>query len=101
MCIGIPMQVIRCEDGMADCEGRGRRERLNVMLLGNVPDGAWVLAYQGSAVRTMSEDEARQTNDALSALDAALEGGADIDMFFADLVDREPVLPPHLKDKPA
>ena len=51
MCVGIPMQVERCEDGMAECAGRGRRERLNTMLLGDVPCGSWVLAYQGSAVR--------------------------------------------------
>ena len=55
MCVGIPMVVERCEDGMAECAGRGRRERLNTMLLGDVPCGSWVLAYQGSAVRTLSE----------------------------------------------
>lgn len=85
---------------MAECEGRGRRERLNAMLLGALAPGAWVLAYQGSAVREMNDDEARQTNDALDALDSALAGG-DVDRFFADLVGREPTLPPHLKDTKA
>jgi hydrogenase assembly chaperone HypC/HupF len=97
MCVGIPMQVISCEDGMAECEGRGRRERLNVMLLGDLAPGAWVLAYQGSAVREISADEARHTGNALDALDAAMHGSADLDVFFADLLDREPTLPPHLK----
>lgn len=97
MCIGIPMKVLRCDDGMADCEGHGRRERLNVMLVGAVAAGSWVLAYQGSAIRTLSDDEARQTNAALAALDAALSGDNAIDDCFADLVNREPVLPPHLK----
>jgi hydrogenase expression/formation protein HypC len=101
MCVGIPMRVLSSEDGMAECEGRGRRERINAMLLGDLAPGAWVLAYQGSAVRALSEDEARQTNAALDALDAAMKGGADIDSFFADLLGREPSLPPHLKDKPA
>jgi hydrogenase expression/formation protein HypC len=101
MCVGIPMRVLGSDDGMVECEGRGRRERINAMLLGDLEPGTWVLAYQGSAVRAMSEDEARQTNDALDALDAAMTGGADIDTFFADLVGREPALPPHLKDKPA
>ena len=41
------------------------------MLLGDLPCGSWVLAYQGSAVRTLTEDEARQTNAALDALEAA------------------------------
>lgn len=101
MCVGIPMQVVRCEDGMAECEGRGRRERLNAMLLGELAPGAWVLAYQGSAVRQIDADEARRTNDALDALDAAMNGASDLDVFFADLIDREPTLPPHLKDSKA
>jgi hydrogenase expression/formation protein HypC len=101
MCVGIPMQVERCEDGMAECAGRGRRERLNAMLLGDLPRGAWVLAYQGSAVRPLTEDEARQTNDALDALEAAASGTGDLDAFFADLIGREPPLPPHLKDNKA
>ena len=100
MCVGVPMRVVSSEDGMAECEGRGRRERLNAMLLGELRPGAWVLAYQGSAVREMTEDEARQTSDALDALDAAVNGG-DVDAFFADLVGREPTLPPHLKDTKA
>jgi hydrogenase expression/formation protein HypC len=94
------MQVISSADGMADCAGRGRRERVNVMLLGALVPGTWILAYNGSAVREMSVDEAQQTNQALDALDAALHGG-DVDGFFADLVDREPTLPPHLKDRQA
>jgi hydrogenase expression/formation protein HypC len=98
MCVGIPMRVLSTDDGMAECEGRGRRERVNAMLLGNLVPGTWILAYQGSAVREMTEDEAQQTNGALDALDAALNGADDFDAFFADLVDREPALPPHLKD---
>jgi hydrogenase expression/formation protein HypC len=100
MCVGIPMQVISSEDGMAECEGRGRRERLNAMLIGALEPGAWILAYNGSAVRAITADEARQTNHALDALEAAQHGG-DLDGFFADLVGREPTLPPHLKDPQA
>jgi hydrogenase expression/formation protein HypC len=101
MCVGIPMRVIANDDGMAECEGRGRRERLNTMLIGDVAPGAWVLAYQGSAVRPLDDAEAEQTNRALDALDAALAGGDDVDAFFADLVSREPELPPHLQDRQA
>ena len=98
MCVGIPMRVLSSDDGMAECEGRGRRERVNTMLLGDVVPGTWILAYQGSAIRVMTEDEAQQTTRALDALDAALDGTDDFDAFFADLVGREPALPPHLKD---
>jgi hydrogenase expression/formation protein HypC len=101
MCVGIPMQVVKCEDGMAECAGRGRRERLNAMLLGELATGSWVLAYQGSALREMTEGEAQQTNAALDALEAVMNGTGDVDSFFADLVGREPTLPPHLKDTKA
>lgn len=97
MCIGVPMQVVSCEDSMAVAEARGRRERLNLMLTGDQPAGTWVLAYQGSAVRVLSAEEARQTTAALDALDAAM-GGSNVDAFFADLVDREPELPAHLRN---
>jgi hydrogenase expression/formation protein HypC len=100
MCLGIPMQVVSCDDGMALAEGRGRRERLNLMLTGDQPAGTWVLAYQGSAVRVLSGDEADQTSAALDALEAAFRGEGDVDAFFADLVDREPALPAHLKEQP-
>jgi len=100
MCVGIPMQLVRCEDGMALAEGRNRHERLNLMLIGEQAPGTWVLAYQGSAVRVLSEDEAHQTSAALDALDAAFRGESDVDAFFADLVDREPTLPAHLRKQP-
>jgi hypothetical protein len=48
----------------------------------------------------MSADEARQTLDALTALDAVLNHEGDrvvIDAMFADLVEREPQLPAHLR----
>lgn len=96
MCIGVPMQVIDSDGSMARCEGNGRSERVNLMLVGDQPAGTWILAYQGSAVRVLSPAEAHATSAALGALDAAMRGG-DVDAFFADLVEREPVLPEHLK----
>jgi hydrogenase expression/formation protein HypC len=96
MCIGVPLRVVESDGAMARCEGNGRSERVNLMLTGEQPPGTWVLVFQGSAIRVLSEDEARATSDALGALDAALHGG-DVDAFFADLVDREPILPEHLR----
>jgi hydrogenase expression/formation protein HypC len=96
MCVGVPLQVVECDDQFAVCEAGGRRERLNIMLLGPQAAGTWLLAFQGSAVRVMSEDEALQTRTALAALDAAMHGTDDLDVYFADLASREPSLPPHL-----
>ena len=98
MCIGIPMQVVEADGAVAICEGRGRRERIDVALTGPQPTGAWILAHQGRAIRAMTPDEAAQTGAALDALEAALAGERGLDAYFADLVGREPQLPPHLKE---
>ncbi|MFN8546333.1 MAG: HypC/HybG/HupF family hydrogenase formation chaperone, partial [Candidatus Binatia bacterium] len=37
MCIGIPMQVVAVEGTTATCEGRGRSERIDLALVGEVP----------------------------------------------------------------
>lgn len=97
MCIGVPMRVLSADAGAALCEGRSGQERIDTRLLGEPAIGTWVLAYRGAAVRALTDDEAAQTNAALDALDAVLAGSADIDRYFADLVGREPQLPPHLR----
>ena len=91
------MQVAAVDGMVAECEGRGRRERIDVALVGTVTVGEWLLAHQGRAVRTMSDGEAAATGAALDALEAALAGDRDLDVFFADLAGREPELPPHLR----
>jgi len=95
------MQVVAVDGIVAECEGRGRRERIDVALVGTVAVGEWLLAHQGRAVRTMSDVEAAATGAALDALEAALAGDRDLDAYFADLVDREPQLPPHLRKVPS
>ena len=97
MCIGIPMRLASDGIGRAFAEGRGQVETLDLMLVGDQPAGTWVLAFRGAAVRLLSADEARETNAALDALEAVLAGDCDVDAHFADLVDREPVLPEHLR----
>ena len=97
MCIGVPMRIVSVDDGVAIAERRGVRERIDAMLIKAPEPGSWILVFQGSAVRGMSADEARATESALQALEAALAGETELERFFADLVDREPELPAHLK----
>lgn len=97
MCIGVPMQLVEPGESHAWCDGRGGRGRVDLAIVGPQPAGAWVLAFQGAARRVLSADEAAQTNAALDALEAALAGERDLGPFFADLVDREPQLPAHLR----
>jgi hydrogenase expression/formation protein HypC len=97
MCIGTPMKIVSAGPGIAVAEGRGQTERLNTLMVGEVPPGTWVLAFQGSALRVISAEEAAQTDAALDALASVLAGGSDTDAHFRDLVDREPQLPAHLQ----
>ena len=102
MCVGVPMRVT--EDGgesaVVWCEARDgeRRERINLLLVGAQAPGTWLLTFQGSALRVMSPEEAAQTSDALLALAQTMSGDtSQLDTLFADLVNREPSLPPHLQ----
>ena len=89
MCIGIPMRVVSVTEGRAWCEGRGERLHIDTLLVGDPLPGAWVLAFNGVAQRVLGPEEAAQTNAALDALEAALAGAQDFDVFFGDLIERE------------
>jgi hydrogenase expression/formation protein HypC len=100
MCIGEPMQVLESTSHQAWCEADGRRERLDMMLVGAQPAGTWVLAFLGAARQVLSADEAAQSRAGRQALAAVLAGQGQVDEYFADLVGREPVLPAHLRKAP-
>lgn len=82
MCIGIPMQVVELDGAFAWCEGRGRRERLNTMLLEEFSPGDWVYATLGQARETLSPQRAEEINLALDGLAAALQGETNLDAYF-------------------
>ena len=82
MCLGIPMQVVEVEGAFAWCEGRGRRERLNILLLAEVEPGDWVYAVLGQARERLSPEQAREINLALDGVEAALSGETDLDAYF-------------------
>jgi len=96
MCIGVPMRVVEADGCFAWCEADGQRERLDMRLLGEQPQGTWVLGFHGAARQVLSEQEAAQAVAGRQALAAVLSGDGRIDDFFADLVGREPELPAHL-----
>lgn len=101
MCIGVPMRVIESHPGFALCTPADANnttpQRIDTLLLGDQPVGAWVLTFLGAARETLSEERAAQINDALLALNMTMAGETDIDHLFADLVDREPRLPAFLR----
>ena len=99
MCIGTPMKIVSCEHGMALAEGRGQTGRLNMLMVGELPPGSWVLAFQGGARQVLGDEEAAQARAGRQALAAVLAGHGNVDAFFADLVARAPQLPAHLQPK--
>jgi len=96
MCLGIPMQVLDARGHEALCHGRGETRRVSTVLIDPPPVGSWVLVHLDTARQGLTAEEAATIDKALDALDTALAGGS-VDHLFADLVDREPQLPPHLR----
>lgn len=101
MCLGIPMQVIEAHENCAVCEGRNGRQLINTMLLDKVEAGQWLLTFLDAGREVIDAERAALVNAALDGLQAVSAGGeVDLDVFFADLVNREPQLPEFLrKDK--
>lgn len=93
MCLGIPMKVIESHGYLALCEGRGRREQVNLLLVGEVATGQWLHVALGTARELLDEQQAAQIDAGLDALAAIEAGATDFDRHFADLVGREPTLP--------
>jgi len=91
MCLSVPMQVVEWEGvgenagEFAWVEREGRRERINMMLLGPQPLGTWVLTSLGLAKEIVEDDERALIEDALAALAASLEGDFDPEQHFRDL----------------
>jgi hydrogenase expression/formation protein HypC len=108
MCIGVPMKIASVDGMLAMAESTGadgtvERHSLDMLVVGAQPPGTWVLAFCGAARRVLDEVEAQQILDALVALGIALDAGdgpppeRSLDALFADLVDRTPQLPEHLR----
>lgn len=96
MCLGVPMTVIEGDDVSALCARGDERRRVSVLLVGAQPVGAKVLVHIDSAVRVLDAEEAALIDRALDGLEAALRG-EDFENAFADLINREPQLPEHLR----
>jgi len=97
MCLGIPMQVVEPGEGRALCRARGGDQVIDMSLVGEIPEGAWIMAFLGAAREVISEETARRSADAIEALEMAMRGESGFDHLFADLIDREPELPEFLR----
>lgn len=96
MCLGLPMTVVDGDDFSALCEWQGEKRRVSTLLVGRQAAGTHLLVHIDSAVRVLDAAEAEAIGRALDGLAAATEGRA-FEHLFADLIDREPELPAHLR----
>lgn len=99
MCLGVPLQVqALLASGAALCTAAGEPSRaVDTSLLDGLPRvGDWLLVHVNIAVRALSALEARQISDALLAVEAAA-AGQPFEHLLADLIEREPQLPDHLR----
>ena len=93
MCIGVPMQIIEAGEGSALCEGLGERKRISTLLVGDQPEGTWLLTFLDAAREILDPADAARITDAVTAVNLVMQGSTDIDHLFADLIDREPPRP--------
>ena len=92
------MQVIEVRENTALCEGRNGTQVINTMLLEKVEEGQWLMTFLDSGREVIDAERAALVNAALDGLQAVSEGGeVNLDVYFADLVNREPVLPDFLR----
>ena len=99
MCIGIPMQVIEAGEVRSLCRARDGDHMIDMSLVGAVEQGQWVMVHLDAAREVISEEVARQSADAIAALEMAMRGEGGFEHLFADLIDREPELPEFLRDQ--
>jgi hydrogenase expression/formation protein HypC len=100
MCLGVPMRVVEAFEHSAVVEWRGERREVSLMLVGSQPVGTALLVHIDTAVRVLDEAEVPLLEQALEGLAASLEGRP-FEEHFADLINRTPELPEHLRTKTA
>jgi len=93
------MQVVEANETSAICSGRNGRQMINTMLVGEVEPGQWLMTFLDAAREIIDAEQAALVNAALDGLQSVADGGEiDIDRYFADLANREPVLPDFLRE---
>ncbi len=96
MCLGVPMTIVESGEFSALCQRGDEQRRVSLLLIGPQQVGTRILVHIDSAIRPLDDEEAAQLDQALNGLAAALRG-ENFDSAFADLIEREPQLPEHLR----
>jgi hydrogenase expression/formation protein HypC len=89
------------ENGLAQCadaSGMPVAQAIQTALLDRPPvTGEWLLVHIDTAIRLLEAGEARLIADAIDAVQLAARGDR-FEHLLADLIDREPQLPAHLRE---
>lgn len=96
MCLGLPMQLTAKDGNKGRALYQGGPENVDLSLTPEAAPGDFLLVFLGTAREVVSEAFAREVEAAHAALLSVMNGG-DAEAGFADLVNREPELPPHLQ----
>ena len=68
MCLAIPAQVEKIDDGRATVSLDGNRTEVLMALVPEAKQGDWVLIHAGYAITVLDPEEARQTYDLLKEM---------------------------------
>ena len=91
------MQILAVGEGQALCAGPCGPEPVDMRLVGDQPVGAWVYVHRETAREVLTATEGLRIVAALEALEVLAAGGEPPPDAFADLTDRAPELPEHLR----
>lgn len=101
MCIAIPMRVIEILEGNRAVVTRpGRTEEVDTSFAADsVAVDDLVLVFRGSVLRTVSQQEALKTEEALKCVEAAMrtDQAQGVEEAFGDILENTGKLPPHLQ----
>ena len=61
MCLGIPMKVIKINDGLGIVEIGGVKREISLQLVEDIRIGDYVIIHAGFAIQKLIEEEAEET----------------------------------------
>ena len=61
MCLGIPMKVIKINDGLGVVELGGVKREISLQLVEDIKIGDYVIIHAGFAIQKLNEEEAEET----------------------------------------
>jgi hydrogenase expression/formation protein HypC len=74
MCIGFPMRLLAITGTHGLVQGRGRRETVDLRLVGPCEPGQWLLVFNGAAREALDAGRAAEIDAALDLLEQGLAG---------------------------